>query len=93
MRGLGAMLAVGLRATGSRLPSSPPPSPRRRAQGLLLLKAGIYGHCIRVLLPLVIEDAELAEALDVWEEALTEALGYSAGPPAAGTLWRCTSES
>jgi len=44
-------------------------------RGLLLLKAGIYGHCIRVLLPLVIEDAELAEALDVWEEALTEALG------------------
>jgi 4-aminobutyrate aminotransferase-like enzyme len=44
-------------------------------RGLLLLKAGIYGHCIRVLLPLVIEDAELAEALDVWEDALTEVLG------------------
>jgi 4-aminobutyrate aminotransferase-like enzyme len=40
----------------------------------LLLKAGIHSNCIRVLVPLVIEDAELAEALDVWEESLTEAL-------------------
>ena len=43
-------------------------------RGLLLLKAGIYSNCIRVLVPLVIADAELDEALDVWEEALTEAL-------------------
>ena len=59
----------------ARTPTSPPPSPRARRRGLLLLKAGIYSNCIRVLVPLVIEDAELAEALDVWEEALTEALG------------------
>ena len=43
-------------------------------RGLLLLKAGIYSNCIRVLVPLVIADAELDEALDVWEEALSEAL-------------------
>jgi 4-aminobutyrate aminotransferase/(S)-3-amino-2-methylpropionate transaminase len=42
--------------------------------GLLLLKSGIYSNCIRVLLPLVITDAELDEALGVWEQALEAAL-------------------
>ena len=49
------------------------------ARGLLLLKAGIYGNCIRVLVPLVISDAQLDEALDVWEEALDAALHGSGG--------------
>ena len=35
--------------------------------GLLLLKSGIYSNCIRVLTPLVLADAELDEALGVWE--------------------------
>ena len=43
-------------------------------RGLLLLKAGLYGNCIRVLCPLTIADAELEEALAVWDEALTAAL-------------------
>ena len=43
-------------------------------RGLLLLKAGTYGNCIRVLCPLVITDAELDEALAVWEEALAATL-------------------
>ena len=43
-------------------------------RGLLLLKAGIYSNCLRVLAPLVITDDELAEALDVWEEALAATL-------------------
>ena len=42
--------------------------------GLLLLKSGIYSNCIRVLTPLVLTDAELDEALAVWEEALDEVL-------------------
>jgi 4-aminobutyrate aminotransferase/(S)-3-amino-2-methylpropionate transaminase len=42
-------------------------------RGLLLLKAGVAGNCIRVLVPLVISDAELDEALHVWEDALTAA--------------------
>jgi 4-aminobutyrate aminotransferase/(S)-3-amino-2-methylpropionate transaminase len=41
---------------------------------LLLLRAGIYSNCIRVLVPLVIADGELDEALDVWEQALEHAL-------------------
>ena len=44
-------------------------------RGLLLLKSGIYSNCIRVLVPLVIGDAELEEALGVWEEALEATLG------------------
>jgi 4-aminobutyrate aminotransferase/(S)-3-amino-2-methylpropionate transaminase len=44
-------------------------------RGLLLLKAGTYSNCIRVLCPLVITDAELDEALAVWEDALAAACG------------------
>jgi 4-aminobutyrate aminotransferase/(S)-3-amino-2-methylpropionate transaminase len=43
-------------------------------RGLLLLKAGLYSNCVRVLTPLVITDDELGEALDVWEAALGAAL-------------------
>ena len=43
-------------------------------RGLLLLKSGIYSNCIRVLVPLVISDAELDEALNVWEQALDAVL-------------------
>jgi 4-aminobutyrate aminotransferase-like enzyme len=43
-------------------------------RGLLLLKAGVHGNSIRVLCPLVVTDAELDEALGVWEDALVEAL-------------------
>jgi 4-aminobutyrate aminotransferase-like enzyme len=42
--------------------------------GLLLLKSGIYSNCIRVLVPLVISEAELDEALGVWEDSLSGAL-------------------
>ena len=76
VRGLGAMLAIAIERDGqpdADLATAVAEGAARR--GLLLLKAGIHSHCIRVLLPLVIEDAELEEALDVWEEALTEALG------------------
>jgi 4-aminobutyrate aminotransferase/(S)-3-amino-2-methylpropionate transaminase len=76
VRGLGAMLAIVIERGGepdADLAAAVAEGAARR--GLLLLKAGIYSNCIRVLLPLVIEDAELAEALDVWEEALTEAFG------------------
>ena len=64
----------------TRRPSSRARSSSRRAErGLLLLKSGIYSNCIRVLVPLVITDAELDEALDVWEEALDASLGRSPG--------------
>ena len=43
-------------------------------RGLLLLKAGVHGNAIRVLCPLVLTDAELDEALGVWEDALAHVL-------------------
>jgi 4-aminobutyrate aminotransferase/(S)-3-amino-2-methylpropionate transaminase len=75
LRGLGAMRALELARDGepqSELATAVAEAASRR--GLLLLKAGIYGNCLRVLVPLVISDAELDEALDVWESALEEAL-------------------
>jgi 4-aminobutyrate aminotransferase / (S)-3-amino-2-methylpropionate transaminase / 5-aminovalerate transaminase len=78
VRGLGAMLAV--EYVSDPVTKEPAPDLASRvaeeaaARGLLLLKAGVYGNCNRVLCPLVITDAELAEALDVWEEALVVAL-------------------
>jgi 4-aminobutyrate aminotransferase / (S)-3-amino-2-methylpropionate transaminase / 5-aminovalerate transaminase len=74
VRGLGAMLAIEL--VRDRATKEPAPElasaivEAAAARGLLLLKSGIYSNCIRVLVPLVISEAELDEALGVWEDAL-----------------------
>lgn len=78
VRGLGAMLAIEL----VRDPESKTPAPELAEavidealqRGLILLKAGIFGNCIRVLCPLTTSDAELDEGLDVWGEALATVL-------------------
>jgi 4-aminobutyrate aminotransferase/(S)-3-amino-2-methylpropionate transaminase len=70
VRGLGSMLAI-------ELPDAAVASAVVQAaleRGLLLLKAGVNGDAIRVLVPLVIADAELDEALGAWEQALESAL-------------------
>lgn len=78
VRGTGSMLAIEL--VKDRTTKEPAPDLAARVieeslqRGLLLLKAGLYGNCVRVLTPLVISDDELIEALDVWEEALGAAL-------------------
>jgi len=78
VRGLGAMLAIELVADRvTKEPAADVASDiveAAAARGLLLLKSGIYSNCIRVLTPLVISDAELDEALDVWEQALDATL-------------------
>ncbi|MGH3053280.1 MAG: 4-aminobutyrate--2-oxoglutarate transaminase [Gaiellaceae bacterium] len=75
VRGLGAMLAIELRRGGEPAADlATAVAEGALARGLLILKAGIYGNCIRVLVPLAIEEAQLEEALDVWEEALEAAL-------------------
>jgi 4-aminobutyrate aminotransferase/(S)-3-amino-2-methylpropionate transaminase len=70
VRGLGAMLAIELTdaALATRVVDA------AFSRGLLLLKAGVSLNSIRVLMPLVISDAELEEALAVWEEALEAVL-------------------
>src|SRR5512132_3478726 len=73
VRGLGAMLAIELVQDGrpaSELATQVADAAAKK--GLLILKAGIHGNCIRVLVPLVIADSELDEALEAWEEALEE---------------------
>ena len=79
VRGLGAMLALELvRDRASKEPAADLATAvveAAAARGLLLLKAGVHGNCLRVLVPLVIRDGELDEALGVWEEALEEAAG------------------
>jgi len=78
VRGLGAMLAIELVSDrDSKTPDAEVASrivEEAAARGLLLLKSGIYSNCIRVLTPLVISDAELDEALEVWESALDASL-------------------
>jgi 4-aminobutyrate aminotransferase / (S)-3-amino-2-methylpropionate transaminase / 5-aminovalerate transaminase len=79
VRGLGSMLAIELvhgRSTKDPAPEVASAVVEAAAErGLLLLKSGIYSNCIRVLVPLVISEGELEEALDVWEEALAATLG------------------
>ncbi len=78
VRGLGAMLAIEL--VMDRATKEPAPDLAKAVidaaleRGLILLKAGTFGNCIRVLCPLTIEDAVLDEALGVWEEALEATL-------------------
>jgi 4-aminobutyrate aminotransferase/(S)-3-amino-2-methylpropionate transaminase len=78
VRGLGAMLAIELvedpatKAPAAELATKVAEAAGER--GLLLLKSGIYSNCIRVLVPLVISDAQLDEALGVWEDALDSTL-------------------
>jgi 4-aminobutyrate aminotransferase/(S)-3-amino-2-methylpropionate transaminase len=78
VRGLGAMLAIELVEDPATKAPAPGLATRITAEaanrGLLLLKAGVHGNCIRVLCPLVISDAELDEALGAWEEALEAVL-------------------
>lgn len=78
VRGLGAMLAIEL----VHDPETREPAPDLAGavveaalkRGLILLKAGVYGNCIRVLCPLTITDAELDDALHAWEAALADVL-------------------
>jgi 4-aminobutyrate aminotransferase/(S)-3-amino-2-methylpropionate transaminase len=79
VRGLGAMLAIEL--VRDRESKAPAPEltgavvDEALQRGLILLKAGVYGNCIRVLCPLTISDAELEEGLAAWEDALAAVLG------------------
>lgn len=40
------------------------------SQGMLLIRAGLYSNCIRLLPPVVMEDAQLHEGLDILEASI-----------------------
>jgi 4-aminobutyrate aminotransferase/(S)-3-amino-2-methylpropionate transaminase len=76
IRGVGAMLAFELVRNHETLE----PADRETMEiiqrclnkGVILFKAGLYNNVIRFLVPLVISEEELAEALDILEESVME---------------------
>jgi 4-aminobutyrate aminotransferase/(S)-3-amino-2-methylpropionate transaminase len=78
VRGLGAMLAIELvhdpvtKEPARELVQAVIAEALQR--GLLLLRAGVEGNCIRVLCPLTTTDAELDDGLLAWEDALQAVL-------------------
>ncbi|MFI5049916.1 MAG: 4-aminobutyrate--2-oxoglutarate transaminase [Gaiellales bacterium] len=89
VRGLGPMLALEF----VKDPATKEPAPELATaiaqgamqRGLMILKAGIHGQCLRVLVALVATDEQIDETLDVFEETLTATLGSAASPaPVAG---------
>ena len=75
VRGLGGMCAIELvKNPATRQPASE--ETKKIAQycyqhGLITITAGTYGNVMRILVPLVVTDAQLAEGLDVLEAALS----------------------
>ncbi|MCR4296365.1 MAG: 4-aminobutyrate--2-oxoglutarate transaminase [Elusimicrobia bacterium] len=74
VRGLGPMLALELVKNSS---AKEPFSDGAKAlvkhcyeRGVVLMTAGSYGNCVRLLFPLVITDEQLAEAFEVVEDGL-----------------------
>jgi 4-aminobutyrate aminotransferase/(S)-3-amino-2-methylpropionate transaminase len=53
-------------------------------RGLLILKAGMHGNCLRVLVSLVASDEQIDESLDVFDAAVDEALGVPVAVAATG---------
>lgn len=83
IHGLGAMRALEM----VRSPESREPADAETKQvvkycyehGLITISAGTYGNVIRLLMPLVVTDAQFDEALDVLEAALQSVCGVPAG--------------
>ena len=79
VRGLGPMLALEfVTDRASKTPAADIATAVHEnavQSGLLLLKAGVYGNCVRVLVSLVASDDQIAEALDIFESAIEQAVG------------------
>lgn len=77
VRGLGPMAALEL--VKDRRTKAPAKEETARiikecyVRGLIILKAGIFDNVVRILMPLVIEEKQLNEGLDILEEALDTA--------------------
>ncbi len=76
VRGLGAMQAMELvRSKSTREPASDETAQVAQycyEHGVVLITAGSYSNVIRLLMPLVITDAQMDEAMDVLEAALAQ---------------------
>jgi 4-aminobutyrate aminotransferase/(S)-3-amino-2-methylpropionate transaminase len=74
VRGLGAMVAMELvRDRETREPAAAETARmlvEARERGLILIKAGLYDNVIRLLMPLVTTDEEMAKGLDILEASL-----------------------
>ncbi len=75
IRGLGAMLALEfVTDRESRTPVAPQAVldilARALSHGLIVMRAGLYANCIRLLVPLIISDEQLDEGLDILVECL-----------------------
>ncbi|HEV8452396.1 MAG TPA: 4-aminobutyrate--2-oxoglutarate transaminase [Gaiellales bacterium] len=88
VRGLGPMLAAEFvedpisKAPASDLATVVAEAAMRR--GLLILKAGMHGNCLRVLVSLVASDEQIDESLDVFDAAVDGALGVPVAVAATG---------
>jgi 4-aminobutyrate aminotransferase/(S)-3-amino-2-methylpropionate transaminase len=87
VRGIGPMLAVEfVRDAAGKEPAPEIATAVAEAamrRGLLILKAGMHGNCLRVLVSLVATDEQIEESLDVFDAAVDEVL--SASPAMAAT--------
>lgn len=77
VRGLGPMCALELvEDRKSKLPATElarTTVARALERGLILLTCGLHGNVVRVLVPLVVSDEDLARGLEILEEALVGA--------------------
>ena len=80
VRGIGAMLALEL--VTDRESKEPAADLAKRTteaareRGLILLSCGTLGNVIRILVPLVISDDDLARGLEILEESLVDAAAH-----------------
>jgi 4-aminobutyrate aminotransferase len=78
VRGLGAMLALEL--VHDRQTKAPAPdlaaqtTANARERGLMLLSCGLYGNVLRILVPFVASDEDIARGLEIMEESLGDAV-------------------
>ena len=76
VRGLGPMLAFELVEQTPELATAVTTTAREK--GLVLLSCGLYGNVVRILVPLVISDPDLARGLELLEESLVDASSRAA---------------
>jgi 4-aminobutyrate aminotransferase / (S)-3-amino-2-methylpropionate transaminase / 5-aminovalerate transaminase len=72
VRGLGPMLAIELEEQTPDRATAITTAARER--GLILLSCGLHGNVIRILVPLVVTDEDLAHGLEILEESIQEVL-------------------